>query len=63
MLADITRQLQPVFYDYNRSDIREDQIAAFQNNARVLKQNARVNVLVEGHCDERGTEEYNLALG
>ena len=63
ILADITRQLQPVFYDYNRSEIREDQIAALQNNARVLKTNSRVNVLVEGHCDERGTEEYNLALG
>lgn len=63
ILADITRQLQPVFYDYNRSEIREDQIAALQNNARVLKTNTRVNVLIEGHCDERGTEEYNLALG
>jgi peptidoglycan-associated lipoprotein len=63
VLADITRQLQPVFYDYNKSDIREDQITALQNNGRILKQNARVNVLVEGHCDERGTEEYNLALG
>ncbi len=63
VLADITRQLQPVFYDYNKSDVREDQINALQNNARVLKQNARVSVLVEGHCDERGTEEYNLALG
>jgi peptidoglycan-associated lipoprotein len=63
VLADITRQLQPVFYDYNKSDIREDQVNALQNNARVLKSNARVNVLVEGHCDERGTEEYNLALG
>jgi peptidoglycan-associated lipoprotein len=63
ILADITRQLQPVFYDYNKSDIREDQITALQNNARILKQNARVNALVEGHCDERGTEEYNLALG
>jgi peptidoglycan-associated lipoprotein len=63
VLAEITRQLQPVFYDYNKSEIREDQIAALQNNARVLKTNGRVNVLIEGHCDERGTEEYNLALG
>lgn len=63
VLADITRQLQPVFYDYNKSDIREDQIAALQNNARVLKQYAKASVLIEGHCDERGTDEYNLALG
>lgn len=60
-----TRQLQPVFYDYNKSDIREDQINALQNNARVLKstQCAPASVLIEGHCDERGTDEYNLALG
>lgn len=60
-----TRQLQPVFYDYNKSDVREDQIAALQNNARVLKtgQCAPASVLLEGHCDERGTDEYNLALG
>lgn len=60
-----TRQLQPVFYDYNKSDIRDDQITALQNNARVLKstQCAPASVLIEGHCDERGTDEYNLALG
>lgn len=62
-IEDITRMLQPVFYDFNKSDVREDQVAALQNNARVLKENATVSVLIEGHCDERGTEEYNLALG
>jgi peptidoglycan-associated lipoprotein len=63
-LADeVSKQMQPVFFDYNHYDIREDQIPALQNNARVLKQNATVSLLIEGHCDERGTEEYNLALG
>ncbi len=62
-ITEISRQLQPVFFDYNKYDIREDQIGALQNNAKVMKQNATVNVLIEGHCDERGTEEYNLALG
>jgi peptidoglycan-associated lipoprotein len=62
-LAEITGKLQPVFYDYNKSDIRDDQVAALQNNAAVLKQNPQANVLIEGHCDERGTEEYNQALG
>lgn len=62
-IVEITRQMQPVFYEYNRSDIREDQIQALQNNARVLKQYGTANVLIEGHCDERGTDEYNLALG
>ncbi len=63
LIDEVTRQMQPVFFDYNRYDIREDMIPALQNNARVMKQNPAVSVLVEGHCDERGTDEYNLALG
>lgn len=65
IFEECTRQLQPVFYDFNRSEVREDQIAALQNNAQVLKspQCGTVTVLIEGHCDERGTDEYNLALG
>jgi len=62
-IEDITRMMQPVFFDFDKSDIRDDQIPALQNNASVLKQNGTVNVLIEGHCDERGTVEYNLALG
>jgi peptidoglycan-associated lipoprotein len=62
-IDEITRQLQPVFFDFDKSDIREDQIAALQNNANVMKKNSTANVLIEGHCDERGTVEYNLALG
>lgn len=62
-IDEITRQFQPVFFDFDKSDIREDQIAALQNNASILKKNPTVSVLIEGHCDERGTVEYNLALG
>jgi peptidoglycan-associated lipoprotein len=62
-IDEITRQFQPVFFDFNKSDIREDQISALQNNASILKKNPNVSVLIEGHCDERGTVEYNLALG
>ncbi len=52
-----------VLFDYNKYDIRPDarevlnSIAAFLNNKR------EVNIVIEGHCDERGTNEYNLALG
>ncbi|HJZ11255.1 MAG TPA: peptidoglycan-associated lipoprotein Pal [Acidobacteriota bacterium] len=60
---EVNKQLQPVFFDYNKYDIRDDQVSSLQTNARVLKQNSTVSVLVEGHCDERGTEEYNQALG
>ena len=63
LIDEVTRQMQPVFFDFNQYDIREDMIPSLQNNARVMKQNTTVSVLVEGHCDERGTDEYNLALG
>ena len=62
-IEDISRMMQPVFFDFDKSDIREDQAPALQNNASVLKKNPTVSILIEGHCDERGTNEYNLALG
>jgi peptidoglycan-associated lipoprotein len=62
-LKDITNQLQPIFFDYDKATIRADQVSAVQNNATVLKKYLEANLVLEGHCDERGTEEYNLALG
>lgn len=59
----LSSQLKPVFFDYNKFDIRPDQVPTLQNNARVLKENPKSILTLEGHCDERGTEEYNLALG
>jgi peptidoglycan-associated lipoprotein len=55
-------QLRPVFFDYDRSDIRSDQIEVLQTDAQILRQISD-KVQIQGHCDERGTEEYNLALG
>jgi peptidoglycan-associated lipoprotein len=55
-------QLHPVFFDYDKSDIREDQMEVLQKDAEVLKL-IPSKVQIQGHCDERGTEEYNLALG
>jgi len=62
-LDEISKQLQPIFFDFDKASIRPDQMAAINNNSRVLKNHSDVNLLIEGHCDERGTEEYNLALG
>ncbi|MCI0607166.1 peptidoglycan-associated lipoprotein Pal [bacterium] len=59
----LSRQFQSIFFDYNRFDIRDDQTPALQANANILRNNPVVSVTLEGHCDERGTEEYNLALG
>lgn len=60
---EISKQLRPVFFDFDKFNIRDDQISSLQNNARVLTENPDVKVVLEGHCDERGTDEYNLALG
>lgn len=53
----------PALFDYDSYALREDARAALDKNAGLLRSNAGVNVTVEGHCDERGTAEYNLALG
>ena len=55
--------LQDALFDYDRYDIRTDARPVLDSAASFLKKNANLNVLIEGHCDERGTNEYNLALG
>jgi peptidoglycan-associated lipoprotein len=55
--------LKDVFFSYNRDSIRDDQKAALNDNVGWLKVNMGAKLLIEGHCDERGTAEYNLALG
>jgi peptidoglycan-associated lipoprotein len=55
--------LKDVFFDFDKAVVRPDQQAALTENAAWLKANPGAKLLVEGHCDERGTAEYNLALG
>lgn len=57
------RPLADVFFDYDKSEIREDARAPLQRAADYLKRWPSARVSVEGHCDSRGTSEYNLALG
>ena len=52
-----------VFYDFNKSGLRPDATATLDKQAAWLAKYASVNVQIAGNCDERGTEEYNLALG
>ena len=52
-----------VFFGYDSFDLDEDAQELLQDQAAWLKQHPDVNITVEGHCDERGTREYNLALG
>jgi peptidoglycan-associated lipoprotein len=56
--------LETVYFDFDKSDLRQDARNVLSKNAEILlksKQGAKVKV--EGHCDERGSAEYNLALG
>jgi peptidoglycan-associated lipoprotein len=57
-----TDNLKDVFFDFDRYDIRATDAKTLDTNAAWLKTNNSL-VLIEGHCDERGTNEYNLALG
>ncbi len=52
-----------IHFDYDKFFIRDDAKSTLEGNAAFLKKWRSVKVLIEGHCDERGTEEYNLALG
>jgi peptidoglycan-associated lipoprotein len=55
--------LKPVFFDYDSAELTSEAQSTLTANAAILKKYARWIVTIEGHCDERGTGEYNLALG
>ena len=55
--------LQVVYFEFDKADVRSDMRTVLQRNAEWLRRHPRVKVSVEGNCDERGTEEYNMALG
>jgi peptidoglycan-associated lipoprotein len=57
------QNVKDVYFDYDKADIRADQQSALQGNIAFLKQHPTIHFTVEGHCDERGSTEYNLALG
>ena len=64
-LDDLNRDspLQPVFFALDSADLSSEGQATLQQNSNVLKQYASWQITIEGHADERGTAEYNLALG
>lgn len=55
--------LQKVYFDFDRSDIKSEYTDELQGNAAWMKANSKSKVVIEGHCDERGSYEYNIALG
>ncbi len=57
------RGLEVIYFDYNSFALRSDALAALDRNAAKIRQVPNVMIQIEGHCDDRGTQEYNLALG
>jgi len=58
-----TREVQDAYFDFDKADIRPDARDALSKTAQFLRSYPQVKVTLEGHCDERGSTEYNLALG
>ena len=56
-------QVKEIYFDFDKYDIRPGDAQILRSNAQWLKDNANQLILIEGHCDERGTNEYNMALG
>ena len=55
--------LKPIFFDFDKYDIRPADTEILKGNSALLKKIPNIKIQIEGHCDERGTNEYNLALG
>ncbi len=58
-----SKLLKDIYFDFDKYDIRPGDTAILKENAALLKKFPNVKIQIEGHCDERGTIEYNLALG
>jgi peptidoglycan-associated lipoprotein len=58
-----SKDVKDVFFDYDKSNIRVDEASITQRDASFLQQHPAIKILVEGHCDDRGSDEFNIALG
>ena len=58
-----SEQMLPIYFDFDQASIRSDQFSRLEQNADYMKGQPSINVVIQGNCDERGTNEYNLALG
>jgi peptidoglycan-associated lipoprotein len=62
-LDELTRELTDVYFDLDKAEVRDDARAGLQKDADWLKRWTSTQATIEGHCDPRGSSEYNLALG
>jgi len=59
----VPASFEPIYFDFDKYNIRTDQQPKLKALADYLKNNPTMSILIEGYCDERGTDEYNLVLG
>lgn len=57
------QNVHDVFFDYDKYDVRPDEVQTATANAAFLARHIEINLIIAGHCDERGSDEYNLGLG
>jgi peptidoglycan-associated lipoprotein len=57
------QNVKDIFFDYDKYDVRASEQGSLQADAQFLQQHPDIHITIEGHCDERGSTEYNLALG
>ncbi len=62
-VVELQKKIQDVYFDYDRYDIRDDARAVIKSLADILSKSQNIKVVIEGNCDDRGTNEYNLGLG
>lgn len=62
-LKELQTRIQDIHFDYDKYDIKDDAKPVLKEVSAILSRNKNIKVIIEGHCDERGTNEYNLGLG
>lgn len=62
-VIELQKKIQDVYFDYDKYNIKDDSKPGIKSLAELLSKNPMIKVVIEGHCDERGTNEYNLGLG
>lgn len=63
IIKKLSEEIGDIYFDYDKYDIRQSDVSTLKKVASALQKYPRLKVIVEGHCDERGTNEYNFALG
>lgn len=62
-IVEIQKTLRDIYFDYDKYDLTEESKNTVKELSQILTKNKNIKVIIEGHCDERGTNEYNLGLG